>query len=122
VPIAQLPEWAHRRAGAAARAAAERLLALLDEIHAASRSSRPVEALQFVLERTTYLDWFATTERGRGHVEHVQALRAILAGSEAPDLATWLADLHLDDAETGASDDRGSRLCRRRSRPRSPPG
>jgi DNA helicase II / ATP-dependent DNA helicase PcrA len=105
VPITELPEWAHRRAGAAARAAVERLLALLDDIHSASRSSRPSEALELVLDRTGYATWLTSTERGRGHLEHVECLRGLLAASEAPDLATWLADLHLDETEAAAADD-----------------
>ena len=106
VPIGELAEWAHRRAGSSARAAVERLLALLDEIHMGSRSSRPSEALELVLDRTGYGAWLASSERGRGHLEHVECLRGLLASSEAPDLATWLADLHLDEAEAAAADDR----------------
>jgi DNA helicase-2/ATP-dependent DNA helicase PcrA len=41
-PISEPTEWAHRRAGSTARAAVERLLALLAEIHAAARANRPV--------------------------------------------------------------------------------
>jgi DNA helicase-2/ATP-dependent DNA helicase PcrA len=40
----------------------------------------------------------------RGHLDHVQALRDLLASSEAPDLATWLADLHLGDLEASPAD------------------
>ena len=82
------------------------LLALIEEIHAASQSSRPSEALELVLNRTGYGSWLASSERGRGHLEHVDGLRGLLAASEAPDLATWLADLHLDEAEAAAADDR----------------
>jgi DNA helicase II / ATP-dependent DNA helicase PcrA len=106
LPIGDLAEWAHRRAGAGARAAVEHLLALLDDVHAAARSSRPSEALEIVLDRTGYATWLASSERGRGHLEHVQALRGLLAASEAPDLATWLADLHLDEAEAAVADER----------------
>jgi DNA helicase II / ATP-dependent DNA helicase PcrA len=106
VPIDELAEWAHRRAGSAARGAVERLLAVLDDIHAASCSSRPSDALEVVLDRTGYATWLASSERGRGHLEHVQALRGLLAASEAPELATWLADLQLDEAEAAAADDR----------------
>jgi DNA helicase II / ATP-dependent DNA helicase PcrA len=106
VPIGELTEWAHRRAGSGARAAVERLLALLDEIHAAGRSSWPSEALDLVLERTGYGTWLASSDRGRGHLEHLEAFRALVAASGAPDLATWLADLHLDEAEAATADDR----------------
>jgi superfamily I DNA/RNA helicase len=106
VPIGELAEWAHRPAGSSARAAVERLLALLEDIHSASRSSRPSEALELVLHRTGYATWLTSIEPGRGHLEHVESLRGLLAGAEAPDLATWLADLHLDEAEAATADDR----------------
>jgi DNA helicase-2/ATP-dependent DNA helicase PcrA len=106
VPIDELPEWAHRRAGAAARVAVDNLLALLTDMHAAARSTPPTEALQLVLERTNYTTWLASTERGRGHLQHVEALRRLLAASEAPDLATWLADVNLGDAESTTPDGR----------------
>ena len=61
VPIGELAEWAHRRAGSSARAGVERLLALLDEIHMASRSSRPSEVLELVLDRTGYGAWLASS-------------------------------------------------------------
>jgi DNA helicase-2/ATP-dependent DNA helicase PcrA len=38
--------------------------------------------------------------------DEVGRLRELLAGAEAPDLATWLADLQLDEAEAAATDDR----------------
>jgi DNA helicase-2/ATP-dependent DNA helicase PcrA len=106
VPIAELPEWTHRRAGIAARGAVEEFLALLTNMHTVSYSKPPADALQLVLERTEYTAWLASTERGRRHLEHVQALRNLLAASEAPDLATWLADIHLEDVESGIPDDR----------------
>ena len=40
----------------------------------------------------------------RAHLDHVRALRDVLASSEAPDLATWLADLHLGDVEASPED------------------
>jgi DNA helicase II / ATP-dependent DNA helicase PcrA len=65
-PINEPTEWAHRRAGSAARAAVERLLALLAEIHAAARANRPVEALELVPDRTGYGTWLASSDRGAG--------------------------------------------------------
>ena len=90
VPIGELAEWAHRRAGSSARAAVEELLTLLDEIHAASRSSRPSEALELVLDRTGHAAWLASSDRGKGHTEHIEAFRALLAatrGARPGDLA-----------------------------------
>ena len=37
-------------------------------------------------------------------MEHVETLRELLANSEAPNLATWLADLHLGEVESSPSD------------------
>ena len=65
---------------------------------------RPEQVLDVVLERTAFEDWMAGQVNRRAHLEHVQALRVLLAASEAPDLATWLADLHLGDLETGPAD------------------
>jgi len=39
----------------------------------------------------------------------------LLAASEASDLGTWLADLHLEDAEPAMSDERSTRYPRRQS-------
>jgi DNA helicase-2/ATP-dependent DNA helicase PcrA len=106
VPVADLPEWAHRRSGAAGRAAAQDLLSLVNDLHAVAGTGRAIDALDTVLARTGYAAWLESSERGRGHLEHVQAPHGLLAKSEAPDLATWLADLHLDDVESGVADDR----------------
>jgi len=57
-----------------------------------------------VLERTAFLDWMAGQAGRRAHLEHVRSLRELLAASEAPDLATWLADLHLGELEAGPAD------------------
>ena len=52
---------------------------------------RPEHVLDLVLERTAFPDWMAGQAGRRAHLEHVRALRELLAASEAPDLATWLA-------------------------------
>jgi DNA helicase-2/ATP-dependent DNA helicase PcrA len=104
VPLEELPAWATRRGGKPAGTAVERLMALLDEIHAQAVSLRPEAVLDLVIERTGYLDWLAGQATRRGHLEHVQALRELLANAEAPDLATWLADLHLGDVEASPND------------------
>ena len=89
------------------RAAVERFMALLDEIHPLAVSMRSEEVLDLVLDRTGFLDWMAGQANRRTHVDHVRALRDLLAASDAPDLGTWLADLHLGDVEAGPSDSAG---------------
>lgn len=104
VPIDQLPECASKRGGAAARAAVEKFIALLEEIHSLGMSMRPEKVLDLVLDRTGFVEWMAGQANRRTHLEHVQALRDLLAASGAPDLGTWLADLHLGEVEAGPSD------------------
>jgi DNA helicase II / ATP-dependent DNA helicase PcrA len=104
VPIDELPECASKRGGSSARAAVERFLALLDEIHSLAASMRPEQVLDLVLDRTAFLEWMGNQANRRTHLDHVRALRDLLAASDAPDLGTWLADLHLGELETGAPD------------------
>jgi DNA helicase-2/ATP-dependent DNA helicase PcrA len=104
VPIHELSAWATKRGGAPACAAVEKFLALLEEIHSLAAAMRPEAVLDLVFERTGYLNWMAGQANRRAHLEHVHALRELLANSEAPDLATWLADLHLGDVEASPAD------------------
>jgi len=104
VPIDELPEYASRRDGAPARAAVESFMAMLDEIHSLAVSMRPEQVLELELHRTGFLDWMAGQANRRTHLDHVRALRDLLAASDAPDLGTWLADLHLGEVEAGAPD------------------
>jgi DNA helicase II / ATP-dependent DNA helicase PcrA len=104
VPIDELPECASKRGGGPARAAVETFLALLDEIHSLAVSMRPEQVLDLVLDRTGFLDWMAGHANRRTHLDHVHALRDLLAASDAPDLGTWLADLHLGEVEAGPPD------------------
>src|SRR5207302_2181202 len=104
VPADELPAWARKRGGTAARTVVEELTALLNEIHALAATMRPEAVLDLVLERTGYGAWMGGQANRRGHLEHVQALRDLLASSEAPDLGTWLADLHLGDVEGSPTD------------------
>ncbi len=104
VPIDELPEWAGKRGGGPALAAVERFMAVLEDIHSLAANMRPEHVLDLVLERTAFPDWMAGQAGRRAHLEHVRALRELLAASEAPDLATWLADLHLGEVEAGPAD------------------
>lgn len=79
-------------------------MALLEEMHSLAGSMRPEEVLDLVLERTAFLEWMTGQAGRRGHIMYVGALRELLAASEVPDLATWLADLHLGDVEAGPMD------------------
>jgi hypothetical protein len=79
-------------------------MALLDEIHSLAVSMRPEQVLDLVLDRTGFLDWMANQANRRTHLDHVRALRDLLAASDAPDLGTWLADLHLGEVEAGPPD------------------
>jgi DNA helicase II / ATP-dependent DNA helicase PcrA len=65
---------------------------------------RPEQVLDLVLDRTGFLDWMANQANRRTHLDHVRALRDLLAASDAPDLGTWLADLHLGEVEAGPPD------------------
>ncbi|HET6319671.1 MAG TPA: ATP-dependent helicase, partial [Chloroflexota bacterium] len=104
VPVDELPAWSAKRGGTPASAAVEKLMALLDEIHVLAASMRPEAVLDLVLQRTGYGEWMGGQANRRGHLDHVQALRDLLASSEAPDVATWLADLHLGDVERSPAD------------------
>jgi len=104
VPVADLPAQAQKRGGPPAREAVERLFGLLAELHAAARERRAVQVLETVLDRTGYAVWLASLADGPARMQHVEALHRLLEHSAAPDLATWLADLHLGEAEPGVDD------------------
>jgi DNA helicase-2/ATP-dependent DNA helicase PcrA len=74
VPVDELPAWAIKCGGTAARTAVEKLMALLNEIHALAATVRPEAVLDLVLERTGYGAWMGGQANRRGHLEHVQAL------------------------------------------------
>jgi DNA helicase-2/ATP-dependent DNA helicase PcrA len=98
VPAAELPAWAQRRGGPPARRRVEELLALVNELHQQTQGRAPAEALTLVLGRTGYQTWTATGAGGE----------ARLATSGAPDLGTWLADLHLGEAAGCMPDQAGA--------------
>lgn len=99
VPVAELPDYAQKRGGSPARQAFEALLALLADLHAAAEDRPPVQVLETVLERTGYTVWLAAQRDGLARLQQVEQLHALLEHATAPDLATWLADLHLGEAE-----------------------
>jgi DNA helicase-2/ATP-dependent DNA helicase PcrA len=80
----------------------EDLLTMLSELHGAVDQQGPVDVLDLVLEKTHYAVWLASQRDGPSRLQHVEHLRALLEHSGAPDLATWLADMHLGDSEEAA--------------------
>src|SRR5919202_3015793 len=99
VAVVDLPRWAQKRGGPPARRAVETLLASLDQLHQDARGCRPVRVLELILERTGYAVWLATQQDGPTRLGRIEELHAVLEGSPAPDLATWLADWHLGEAD-----------------------
>jgi DNA helicase-2/ATP-dependent DNA helicase PcrA len=100
VPICDLMDYAQKLGGPPARQAVESLLALLADLHAASTNSSPVQVLETVLDRTAYAVWLSSQGDGPGRLKRVEHLHALLQHATAPDLATWLVDLHLGEADT----------------------
>jgi DNA helicase-2/ATP-dependent DNA helicase PcrA len=99
VPIAELPLWAQRRGGPPARRRVEDLLALVEDLHQQTQARPPAEALELVLERTGYRTWAIAGPGGEARLASLEALERLLATSGAPDLGTWLADLHLGEVD-----------------------
>ena len=99
VPVAELPLWAQKRGGPSARRAVEDLLAMLGELQHATRECRPAEALEIVLERTAFRGWLESQKDGPSKLHRVEELQSVLESSPAPDLATWLIDMHLGDVD-----------------------
>jgi len=52
-----------------------------------------------VLERTAYRGWLESQKDGSAKLHHVEELQSVLESSPAPDLATWLIDMHLGDVD-----------------------
>ena len=77
-------------------------MALVQDLHQQTGDRPPAEALTLVVERTGYQAWAATGAGGEARVASLEALGRLLATSGAPDLGTWLADLHLGDVDVHA--------------------
>jgi superfamily I DNA/RNA helicase len=78
---------------------------LIDSLHRQTQGCTPADALTLVLDRTGYRVWTAAGPGGQRRLASVDLLAGLLAASGAPDLGTWLTDLHLGDA-LGPSPDR----------------
>jgi DNA helicase-2/ATP-dependent DNA helicase PcrA len=87
--------------GARAGEGADRLRALVEDLHARGSELAPASLLDLVLERSGYRDWLVSQRDGPERLAHLAALRD-LAG-RATDLAELLRELHLDD--DGSQDD-----------------
>jgi DNA helicase-2/ATP-dependent DNA helicase PcrA len=75
---------------------------MLDELHQSTLDCRPVEALEMVLDRTAYIAWLSNQKEGHSGIKRVQDLHNVMVNSQAPDLATWLIDMHLGDVESSS--------------------
>jgi DNA helicase-2/ATP-dependent DNA helicase PcrA len=110
VPVAELALYAQRRGGQPAREAIELFLTLLHEMHVAAQDQPPVRVLETVLASTGYAVWLAAQRDGPARMQHVEQLHVLLEHASAPDLATWLADLHLGELEALPNDNAVSLL------------
>jgi ATP-dependent DNA helicase UvrD/PcrA len=99
VPVAELASWAHRRGGPHARRTVEEFLEMLNELHQSTLDCRPVAALEMVLERTGYLVWLSSQKEGTSRINRVRDFHEVMTNAHAPDLSTWLIDMHLGDIE-----------------------
>jgi DNA helicase-2/ATP-dependent DNA helicase PcrA len=81
------------------------LLALLMDLHALVESRTPVQVLEAVLDRTAYAVWLSSQRDGPARLQHVEHLHALLLHATAPDLATWLLDLNLGEADVEPDQD-----------------
>jgi superfamily I DNA/RNA helicase len=104
VPIAELPHWAQKRGGPTARRIVEDFLAMLQELHLNASERQPIDVLEIVLQRTGYREWLQGQKDGQTRLVQVEELRTAMRNTQAPDLATWLADMHLGEVDTSATD------------------
>jgi DNA helicase-2/ATP-dependent DNA helicase PcrA len=99
---ADLPGLA-RRYGPTALAAAEALVALVGELHAASRRMAPDALLRLATERSGYRAWLTEQPDGPARARHLDALHA-MAARAGGDLAAWLDEIGAEpEATTGAT-------------------
>jgi len=108
VPAAELPVWAAKLGGAPARHRLEQFLALLQDLHDSTLGSSPVQALECVLLQTGYPEWLTAQKDRASRLRRTEEFRAVLAESPAPDLATWLTDMHLGQIDGHAPTGAGS--------------
>ncbi|MBV8717274.1 MAG: hypothetical protein JOZ65_19610, partial [Chloroflexi bacterium] len=107
VPVAELPVRAQKRGGPGTRRVVEEFLQLLQDLHGDADGQPPGGVLDKLLERIPYREWLQTQKDGPARLKHVDELRAVMHGSAAPDLATWLIDMQLGEVDGPA--DAGAR-------------
>ena len=76
---------------------------MLNELHQSTLDCRPVEVLECVLERTGYVVWLSNQKEGTSRINRVRDLHEVMTNSNAPDLATWLIDMHFGDVESSST-------------------
>ena len=72
---------------------------MLDQLQEATRRCQPAQALGIVLERTRYRAWLESQKDGPAKLLHLEELQSVMESSPAPDLATWLIDMHLGEVD-----------------------
>jgi DNA helicase-2/ATP-dependent DNA helicase PcrA len=82
---------------------------MLDDIHAATSDRTPLAVLELILQRTNCAVWLTNEQEGPARLQNIEHPHALLEHTSAPDIETWLADLHLGEAE-GIPDDRCASL------------
>jgi DNA helicase-2/ATP-dependent DNA helicase PcrA len=76
---------------------------MLGELHQSTLDLRPAEALEMVLQRTGYMVWLSSQKEGTSRINRVREFQEVMATSCAPDLSTWLIDMHLGDIESSSA-------------------
>jgi DNA helicase II / ATP-dependent DNA helicase PcrA len=72
---------------------------MLDKLHQMTYQCPPAEALGIVLERTQFRAWLETHKDGPAKLHQLDELQSVMESSPAPDLATWLIDMHLGEVD-----------------------
>ena len=74
-------------------------MAMLRDLHQSTRECPPLQAFDMAIERTGYGSWLQMQEDAQARVNHLEEIRTVIEGSPAPDLATWLIDMHIGDID-----------------------
>ena len=99
VPAAELPLWAQKRGGPAARRRVEEFLEMLGELQQSALHCPPVQAFRMVVDRTGYATWLVSQKEGAKRLDHLKEMERVMESSPAADLATWLVDMHLGETQ-----------------------
>lgn len=102
-PAHELPALA-RAYGPRARASAEELVALIDDLHARSGQLTPLRLLDLALKQSGYQAWLAGQSDGAARLAQLATLRVLAARAEG-DVGSWLAELQLGEEDDSTPDD-----------------